>query len=135
MTAWVNDYVGLPYQEGGTTREGLDCWGLARLVYRDRFGVELPDWRWREPFGLSAKLRALDAALADVERVKLAHEIDEAEPFAIALIEQGGRPHHTGLATGAGVLHAERWSGTRHDPMERFRRDYPVVRWWRWPRS
>jgi hypothetical protein len=105
------------------------------MVYRDRFDVELPDWRWREPFGLSAKLKAFDAALGDVERVGLAREIDEAEPFAIALVTQGARPHHTGVATGAGVLHAERWAGVRHDPMARFLAAYPVVRWWRWPRS
>lgn len=130
---WINEYVGVPYKPGGATREGYDCWGLVRAVYREQLGIELPDWSWDEPFGLSAKLAAIGAALADVARIGLAHELADAEPYAIALIVQGARPHHVGVAAGAGVLHAERWTGTRYDPMARFRQSYPAVRWWRWP--
>lgn len=39
---WSNAYVGLPWLDGGRDSAGLDCWGLVRLVYEDRFGVELP---------------------------------------------------------------------------------------------
>lgn len=126
---WVNAYVGIPYVPGD-----FDCWSLVRAVYRDQLGIELPDWKWIEPFGLSAKLAAFEAALVDVERVGHAVELQAVEPFAIALILQGRRPHHVGVATGAGVLHAERWAGARHDPMARFGASYPSVRWWRWPR-
>ena len=37
-------YIGLPYQENGRTEQGVDCWGLARLVYKQEFGIELPDY-------------------------------------------------------------------------------------------
>lgn len=129
---WVNRHVGIPYMPGGTTVHGFDCWNLVRAVYRDRLGIDLPDWRWSEPFGLSAKLAAFDAALADPACT--ATELAAPEPFAIALIVQGNRPHHVGVVAGGGVLHTDRWAGSRFDPMARFRRSYPAVRWWRWLR-
>ena len=36
---WVSAYVGLPFKEGGRHRDGLDCYGLLRLVINERFAV------------------------------------------------------------------------------------------------
>ena len=41
---WVNAYVGLPFKEHGRNREGVDCWGLVRLVLAERFGRRLPSY-------------------------------------------------------------------------------------------
>lgn len=40
----LNDYVGIPFADGGRGREGCDCWGLYRLVIQDLTGVSLPDF-------------------------------------------------------------------------------------------
>lgn len=43
LSGWTNAYVGTPYKDKGRTREnGVDCWGLVRLVYHDLLGVDLP---------------------------------------------------------------------------------------------
>ena len=43
--AWHNDYIGIQYKEKGRTREeGLDCWGLVRLVQKEQFNNELPSF-------------------------------------------------------------------------------------------
>lgn len=39
---WWNNYIGLPYEAKGRTRDGLDCWGLVRLVYAEQFEIPLP---------------------------------------------------------------------------------------------
>lgn len=38
----IDKYLGTPYLHGGRSLEGLDCWGLIKLVYADR-GIKLWD--------------------------------------------------------------------------------------------
>lgn len=39
---WARKYVGLKHVLGGRGPEGVDCWGLLVLVYREVFGIDLP---------------------------------------------------------------------------------------------
>lgn len=40
----IQDYIGLPFKGGGRTKEGLDCWGLTRLYYKQELDIELPSF-------------------------------------------------------------------------------------------
>lgn len=36
------EFVGIPYRKGGTSTNGLDCSGFARMIYERLFGIDLP---------------------------------------------------------------------------------------------
>jgi len=132
---WVNDYVGVPYLVNGRDRNGWDCWGLVLAVYRERLGLELPDWQRDEPFGIAQQIRAFGKAWNEVKEGALATEIDAPEPFAIALVLRHFSPHHVGVVVGGGILHcAAPYGGTVYDPMARFLLRYPAPSWWQWQR-
>ena len=38
-----SDLVGIPFRNGGRDTSGLDCWGLAMMIY-GRYGITLPDF-------------------------------------------------------------------------------------------
>lgn len=38
------NYVGIPWLDGGRTEAGADCWGLFWLVYKNTLGIELPSY-------------------------------------------------------------------------------------------
>lgn len=42
----MNKYIGIPYANRGRNREGVDCWGLVQLFYREQFDILIPNYLW-----------------------------------------------------------------------------------------
>jgi cell wall-associated NlpC family hydrolase len=40
----VDKYIGLPFVDGGRDLDGLDCWGLVSLIYKDVLDLEIPNY-------------------------------------------------------------------------------------------
>ena len=91
---WVNDFVGIPYEVGGRSFLSIDCYGLVALVYRNKLGIELPDW-------------VTDTEVDwDGDRGEWL-DIEKPVDFCILRTERtGSMPDHFGLFIGGGVLSA-----------------------------
>jgi probable lipoprotein NlpC len=84
-----NKYIGIEFKAHGRDMTGLDCFGLARLVLKNEFNRDLPEW--------------IDDNEADFSRFK---KTDDPKPGCIALFSFTGVPAHVGVYIGEGrVLH------------------------------
>jgi cell wall-associated NlpC family hydrolase len=93
LPAWAGKYIGIPFVDHGRTREGLDCWGLAKLVLEAEFGIcDLPDYTARYA-------HTRDRNLPQVFEEEMARWRAVKDPLAgdVAVLRYGGRPMHVGL--------------------------------------
>src|SRR5262245_58701148 len=92
IPAWISQYVGVSYEE-------INCWALVRTIYRERWGVELPDW------SVDRQGLAVDTILADGP-TWLAVEPAQAQLADLVAITRGGLVYHVGLVVSPGwMLH------------------------------
>lgn len=102
MTHWSYAYLGIPHLDRGRDRHGCDCWGLARLVYRECLGIDLPSYA--EAYvsaGEQAEVAALiaggiDAAGSPWEQVAL------PMPYDLVLFREGRHDSHVGIIAARG---------------------------------
>lgn len=40
----INKFIGIPFKDGGRDFNGCDCWGLAKLYYKEILNYELPEY-------------------------------------------------------------------------------------------
>ena len=107
---WSADYIGLPWQVGGLTRDGIACWGLARLVYAECNSgspcrtTPLPCRRSRSVLRLRRSSPKRPSTTGPWLNVGAA----DAAEFDILVFRRAGLAHHVGIAIGAGrMLHID----------------------------
>jgi cell wall-associated NlpC family hydrolase len=92
---WTDDYIDIPFRFNGRTREGCDCWGLVKLIYKEKLGVDLPDYTGTYWNGLVSSLKEV-ARLMKKEKDKW-QEISEPELYDVVLLRVGGIVGHIGI--------------------------------------
>ncbi len=45
LPIWAAHYIGIPFADHGRNREGLDGWGIVRLICAEQFGIALPSFQ------------------------------------------------------------------------------------------
>lgn len=91
---WAAPYIGLPYRDRGRSRDGADCWGGVRLVYREVFGIDLPDYA----DAYTTADDALGVAAAVAHGLETGWERVQAPRAGDLLILRiGGRPWHCAI--------------------------------------
>jgi cell wall-associated NlpC family hydrolase len=92
---WTDSYIEIPFKPDGRDRNGLDCYGLVCLVYRDRLGIILPDYK-----GVFAD-QSIDT-LKKVSRVMAEGreewtKVDTPKPFDMVMLRTGRYTWHVGI--------------------------------------
>ncbi len=108
---WSTFYLGIPYRDRGRDRRGVDCWGLAVLVYAEQLGIALPSHDERSAAGGSLE-RRLIADMIDRERTgKDWTQVERPGPFDLMVFSAGGPDRHLAIALGPDrmdrMLHVE----------------------------
>ena len=124
---WVNDYIGIPYLWGGRSRQGLDCYGLVVLVYREQYGIELPDWVGSQ-MDLRSRAKAIEEAVCSGDfTVK-----DRPCEGDFVVCYRSRYSHHIGLHFSGGILHAVEGAGVVYIERRHFERDHINVEYGAW---
>ncbi len=118
---WTRHYVGLPYADHGRSRDGVDCWGLVRLVYAEQFDLILPDHG--PDYGSAARIFDVAAAI-EANAIPPWREIKGwPEIGDIVLLRHGRFPIHVGVYVGQRdtrphMLHVEEGLSACIEPLD-----------------
>jgi sulfur carrier protein ThiS len=88
-------YIGLPYLENGRTETGVDCWGLARLFYKDQFDIDLPSYSDEYDGGQDPAI--ISVVNAHIDNWK---QLDTPNIGDLCLFNILGEPTHVGIYIG-----------------------------------
>lgn len=105
--SWANAYVGLPQRDMGRDRNGCDCWGLARIVYRAELGILLPVYSG----GVVCAGEAAEIAelIAEAGAQAPWQAVSGPRAFDMLLFRRGAHARHLGVAIDARrMLHMDR---------------------------
>lgn len=99
---WWNAYIGIPYVLKGRNRTGVDCWGLARLVYEEQYSITLPSFD--DTYNTSSDENIEEIVARQKEGWE---EVKEPAVGDVVLFKVLGRVQHIGVYIGNKMfLHA-----------------------------
>jgi probable lipoprotein NlpC len=102
MAHWSSFYIGIPHCDRGTTREGLNCWTLVCLVYREHLGISLPTYQ--DAFVSLDEHREVDALFHGERAREPWMVVDQPSAFDVAVFRRGRHLTHVGLVVRNGVM-------------------------------
>lgn len=117
---WTNPYVGIPQRDHGRDRNGVDCYGLPWMIYREVAGIDLPSYvgdyastdEQAEIAGLLADARDTGPWL----RVEAGQPV---QPLDIALYREGRYDSHIAVIVTADLmLHVASSGNSRIERMD-----------------
>lgn len=91
----IEKYIGLPYKDNGRDTNGIDCWGLARLFYKEQLNIELPSY----------SDQYIGATNSNTKELILTHRdswelVQDPKPGDLVLFNILGEPTHIGIYLG-----------------------------------
>jgi len=90
-----SEYVGIPFKPHGRDRDGVDCWGLVWLIYKERFEILLPSFTEEyDTVNDGILLGELTTSQRDIMPWR---EVEHEQIGDVVLLRLFGFPMHVGL--------------------------------------
>jgi cell wall-associated NlpC family hydrolase len=104
----MRKFIGIPFEYGGASFQGCDCFGLIQLYWREELGKEFPI-RLKKRYSKNDE----QATFENVISARVVDFIDEPEPHDIVAFFYKDKYVHLGLYMGDGkVLTTTKMSGS-----------------------
>lgn len=107
LMTWIEKYVGIPFVNGGRDWQGVDCWGLVRLIYETECRILLPSYG-----EISAEeLTRVAHEVANESSKEPWHPVSDPWLFDVAVMHRRKAPVHVGIVAAlkpVRLLHVER---------------------------
>jgi len=99
---WCEKYVGIRFVDHGRTIDGVDCWGLVRLLMANERGIDLPSYG---EISATELMLVTKTIMQDANKEPW-HSVTRPQAFDVVLMR--GKPLHVGImVTDKHVLHVE----------------------------
>jgi cell wall-associated NlpC family hydrolase len=106
MRHWSARYIGLPWRDHGRGWDGIDCYGLCKLVLQGEWGIALPSYT--EAYSSAHEIREVAEAIKMLDARPWA-PVGVPEPFDVLVFRRGAWATHVGIAVdGQRMLHVEK---------------------------
>ena len=125
--SWLNKYIGIPYKFGGRDSDGVDCYGLVKMIYKDKYGVELMDWAFD-----TLNYKDINSKITSQLISGDFEYLDEPEEACFAVCSRSRASHHIGLYFGGGIIHCSDGLGTIYQVRSDFERNFVNVIYGNW---
>lgn len=102
MTHWSAPFIGLPYRDHGRDRAGVDCWGLAVLVFREVLGIELPSYA--EGYVSTNERAEIADLISQRQQVGPWFQVEEAREYDALFFRRGPHSSHVGVVVRPGMM-------------------------------
>jgi len=98
---WTNKYIGIPFEHHGRSAGGIDCAGLAIMVYKAELGITIPDCPFRyDKYMFTKARRELSEYMTNGMNCFI--EVKTPREFDVIKFGFGGIPYHVGVYAGKG---------------------------------
>ncbi len=108
--SWSNKYIKIPFKEKGRDENGCDCWGLARLIYKDELNIDLPTLL---EYNNTQDKEQISDLYKKTSQCWISIAKGEEKPYDIVVLNMMGSPTHIAIVVKKGVMiHCEYGKGT-----------------------
>jgi len=98
----TSKYIGIPFKPHGRDRDGLDCWGLLRLIYYEELGIDLPSYiaNYSSTEDQHELSRLIREEMGPWFEIPMTKEL----PLDAVLLRLKGEPMHLGIVARGGFM-------------------------------